>query len=117
MKIYHNPRCSKSRQTLALLEERGHEPEIIRYLDRGLAAAEMRELASRLGLRLHDMLRTKESEYRAQGLSPESSDEMILQALVAAPILLERPIVVVGERARTGRPPESVLELLDGAES
>ncbi len=114
MKIYHNPRCSKSRRTLALLKERGHEPEVVRYLETGLAVAEIRELAARLGLSLHDLLRSKEPAYREQNLSPDSSDEAILQALVAAPILLERPVVVVGEQARTGRPPEAVLELLDG---
>ena len=114
MKIYHNPRCSKSRQTLALLKTRGYEPEVVRYLETGLAVAEIRELASCLGLPLHNLLRSKESAYREQTLSPDSSDEMILQALVAAPILLERPVVVVGERARIGRPPEAVLDLFDG---
>lgn len=113
MKIFHNPRCSKSRQTLSLLQERGHEPEVVEYLKTGLSAAQVRELAQQLGKPLHELLRRKEAAYKEQGLSPQADEATIVRALERAPILLERPVVVVGDRARTGRPPEAVLELLD----
>jgi len=110
--IYHNPRCSKSRKTLALLEEAGHEPTERRYLETGLTDDEIRGLAAKRGCSFHELLRPKEAAYAEAGLSPESSDEAIVAAVIGAPILLERPVVVVGDRAAVGRPPEAVLELL-----
>ena len=115
VKIYHNPRCSKSRQTLLLLHEHGYHPEVVLYLEVGLQAEEVRGLAVRLGCGLHDLLRTKEAAYKEHGLSPKSSEGTIVQSMVSAPVLLERPVVVMGAKARVGRPPISVLELFDGA--
>lgn len=111
--IYHNPRCSKSRQTLALLEEKGVTPNIIKYLDQGPDADTLATIIQQLGLNsAHDLLRTKEDEYQAAGLSPESDDATVIAAMVKYPRLIERPIVVKGNKAVIGRPPESVLELL-----
>ena len=112
MKIYHNPRCSKSRQSLALLRENGVEPEVIEYLKTPPDKTALRGLLKKLGKAAHDILRTKEAEYTAASLSPESSEAEILAAIVANPILLERPIIVKGTRAVIGRPPENVLALL-----
>lgn len=112
--IYHNPRCSKSRQTLALLEEHGIQPRIVDYLNTPPDADTLRTLLTRLGFeRAHDLLRRKEAEYKAAGLSTDSDDDAVIAALVAHPKLLERPIVVKGHRAVLGRPPENVLELLE----
>ncbi len=112
MIIYHNPRCSKSRQSLALLRENGVEPEVIEYLKSPPDAAALRDLLKQLGLCAHDILRTKEDAYVSCGLSPESTKAEILTAIVHHPILLERPIIVKGNRAVIGRPPENVRELL-----
>lgn len=108
--IYHNPRCSKSRQTLALLREQGVEPTIVEYLKSPPAAATIDSLLKKLQLEPHDLLRSK--EYRALGL-PETDDRSELVARMAAnPAVIERPIVVAGRRAVLGRPPENVLELI-----
>ena len=112
MKIYHNPRCTKSRQSLALLRENSVEPEVIEYLKTPLDNNALRDLLKKLGLTAHEILRTKEAEYTAASLSPESSEAEILTAIAAYPILLERPIIVKGNRAVIGRPPENVLALL-----
>jgi arsenate reductase (glutaredoxin) len=112
--IYHNPRCSKSRQTLALLEERGIAPEIVLYLQTPPNAATLRKLVRQLGLaHPHALLRTGEAEYADAGLSEKSSAAAVIDAMVTYPKLIERPIVVHGERAVLGRPPENVLALLD----
>jgi arsenate reductase len=110
--IYHNPRCSKSRQTLALLHERGIEPEIVLYLEHPPSAARVKELVGLLGVEPHAILRTKEAPYKELGLSKQSSLAEVAKAVAAHPLLLERPIVVAGKRARFGRPPEAVLEIL-----
>lgn len=110
--IYHNPRCSKSRQTLALLEERGISPEVRLYLQQAPEAAEVEQLLTALGISAHQLLRTKEAEYKEHQLSPESSHEQIVTAITQSPKLLERPVVLVDGKARIGRPPESVLEIL-----
>ena len=110
--IYHNPRCSKSRATLALLEEHGVSPAVILYLETGPDAAELRGLLAKLGLRASQLVRRGEEAYKASGLSGESSDEDVLEAMASQPKLIERPIVVRGERAVLGRPPENVLELI-----
>lgn len=113
--IYHNPRCSKSRTTLELLQQRGLHPEIVRYLETPPDASEIRKLARKLGLQPKDFLRTGESAWKALGLDPDTVDEAeLLQLMSKNPILIERPIVVCGERARIGRPPEAVLEIVKG---
>lgn len=111
--IYHNPRCSKSRQTLALLEENGITPKVVLYLDDTPDTAALKTLVKKLGLAsAADLLRKKEADYKAQGLSADSSEAEILAAMAAAPKLIERPIVVKGSKAVLGRPPENVLELI-----
>lgn len=111
--IYHNPRCSKSRQTLALLEDRGIQPEIIRYLDEPPDAATIRRLLGQLGMTARELMRAKEPVCAELGLDdPTRSDDEIIDAMTRQPILIERPIVVSGERAALGRPPEAVLEIL-----
>ncbi len=110
--IYHNPRCSKSRATLALLQDRGIEPRIVRYLETPPSADDVLDLARKLGRPVAALLRRKEPEYRALGLSDETDDAAAAAAVAAHPRLLERPIVVAGARAAIGRPPEAVLEIL-----
>lgn len=111
--IYHNPRCSKSRQTLALLRERGIEPEIIEYLKTPPDAGTLRDLLAKLGLAPRALLRRREAAYRENGLGdPTLGDAALIAAMAAHPILIERPIVVAGERAAVGRPPENALSIL-----
>ena len=111
--IYHNPRCSKSRQTLALLEERGIGPRVVDYLKTPPSAAELKTILKKLGLRPRDLIRKGEPLYAELGLKERDLDDDALIALmVANPILIERPIVVSGGKAALGRPPESVLEIL-----
>ncbi len=111
--IYHNPRCSKSRQTLQLLQDHGIEPQIVLYLEQPLSKKLLKQLLAKLGLRARDVLRKGEDEYRELGLADSAlGDEVLLDAMQAHPKLIERPIVVSGERAVLGRPPENVLELL-----
>ncbi|MCA9246657.1 MAG: arsenate reductase (glutaredoxin) [Planctomycetales bacterium] len=108
--IYHNPRCSKSRQTLALVREAGHEPEIIEYLQDPPDAKTIASLLRKLGLSPQELIRAK--EHRALGL-PATDDPVDLIARMAAhPEIIERPIVVAGRQARLGRPPEQVKEIL-----
>ncbi|SBS34651.1 Arsenate reductase [Marinomonas spartinae] len=109
--IYHNPRCSKSRQTLALLEENGIQPEVRLYLKDAPSIAEIKELIEQLALSPIEMMRTKESLYKELGLSKESTDEERIQAMHSHPSLIERPIVIHNGKAKIGRPPEQVLEL------
>lgn len=110
--IYHNPRCSKSRQALALLVEAGVEPEVVEYLKAPPNAKRVKELIERLGIEPHALLRKGEAPYSALGLSPNSTKAEVAKAIAEHPILLERPVVVVGDKAVIGRPPERVLELL-----
>ena len=112
MIIYHNPRCSKSRQALVLLRKNGVELEVIEYLKTPPDEAALRDLLKKLDLCTHEILRTKETAYVSCGLSPESSEAEILFAIVAHPILLERPIIVKGNRAVIGRSSENVCKLL-----
>lgn len=109
--IYHNPRCSKSRQTLALLEERGLEPQVIPYLEQPPDAATLRLLLDKLGLAAGELVRRKEAPYRELGLA-DASDEQLIAAMVEHPVLIERPIVVTDKGAALGRPPENVLAVL-----
>jgi arsenate reductase len=111
--IFHNPRCSKSRAALALLQERGVEPIIRLYLEDPPDAAELRAILVRLGIPARGLLRTGEPEFRDQGLDDESlSEDRLIRAMCAAPRLIERPIVIAGRRAAIGRPPDAVLALL-----
>ena len=112
MIIYHNPRCSKSRQVLGILRENAEDPDVVEYLKAPLGQAELCGLLKKLGSPAHDLLRTKEDEYDELGLSPNTPEEDILTAIALHPILLERPIVVKGRRAVIARPPELVEELL-----
>jgi arsenate reductase len=111
--LLHNPRCAKSRAALALLEQRGVDVEVRRYLDQPLTPAELRELRRRLARPVAEWIRTGESAYRQSGLGPRSSEEEMFAALAAHPVLLERPIAIRGKHAVVGRPPENVLELVD----
>lgn len=111
--IYHNPRCSKSRQTLALIEEANADVEIVEYLKNPPSIETLATILELLGVSPRAMMRIKEDEYKEQGLADEniSSDEL-LAAMAATPKLIERPIVVSGNKACIGRPPENVLALL-----
>lgn len=111
IRIYHNPRCSKSRTTLALLEERDIEPEIVRYLDTPPSIEELRELLTKLDRTPRELARRGEEAWRSLQLA-DADDETILEAMVSHPKLIERPIVVNGDRAALGRPPEAVLDIL-----
>ena len=110
--LWHNPRCSKSRQTLALIEETGTEVRIRRYLEDAPSADEIAAAQQALGLPLIDMVRTGEKAFKEAGLSKTSNDGTLLAAMVAHPILIERPIAFKGRKAVIGRPPEAVLDLL-----
>jgi arsenate reductase len=109
--IYHNPRCSKSRETLALIRDNHGEPQVIEYLKEPLSADELRRLIRLVGGNAHDLVRSKEEAYQRLGLSAESSDDEIIAAIVEEPKLLQRPIVVHGDAAVIGRPPQRVLDL------
>ncbi|PVZ83872.1 arsenate reductase (glutaredoxin) [Serratia sp. S1B] len=112
--IYHNPRCSKSRETLTLLEQRGVEPEVILYLETPPSMADLKTLLQQLGFNsARELMRKKEEIYQELKLSDDAlSEEQLLAAMVANPKLIERPIVVNGNQARIGRPPEQVLEII-----
>jgi arsenate reductase len=111
--IYHNPRCSKSRQTLKLIEEAGHEPNIVEYMDNPLSSDEIEILLEMLGAKsAKDILRRNEKEYKELDLKNIDDETSIITAMAAYPRLIERPIVENGERAILGRPPENVKELL-----
>ncbi|MGY3570416.1 arsenate reductase (glutaredoxin) [Vibrio paucivorans] len=110
--IYHNPKCSKSRQTLALLEEKGITPEIIKYLDTPLNVAQLKTIFGQLELdAVRGMMRTKEAIYKELNLAV-ASDEELFQAMAENPKLVERPIVIANGKAKHGRPPEQVLDIL-----
>jgi len=111
--IYHNPRCSKSRQTLNLLQEKGIEPEIVKYLDSPPDHATLSQILDQLGMQPRDLMRKKEKEYKDNGLdNPELTRDQLIEAMIAHPRLIERPIVVKGDKAALGRPPEQVLDIL-----
>lgn len=113
VRIYHNSRCSKSRGTLELLQARGIEPEVVNYLDTPPSVDELRNLLRLLDMTPRQLLRTGEAEYKDLGLDdPAVGDQALLQAMVAHPKLIERPIVVAGGKAAIGRPPEAVLAIL-----
>lgn len=111
--LLHNPKCSKSRATLALLEERGLDFSVRLYLEDALDRSELDDLAGRLGKRPVEFARTGQAEFAEAGLTRDSDDGSILDAMATTPILVERPILIRGKQARIGRPPEDVLALLD----
>ena len=111
--IDHNPRCSKSRATLALIEARGVKPKIVDYLKTPPSAAELKAILRKLGLNPRDILRTGEPVYAELGLEDgDLDDDALIALMVTNPILIERPIVVAGNKAAVGRPPENVLAIL-----
>lgn len=111
--IYHNPRCSTSRNTLALIREAGIEPRIVEYLKTPPSRAELADLIARMGVPVRTVLRAKEELAGELGLrDPAVGDDALLDAMAANPILIERPIVVTGKGVRLGRPPEAVREIL-----
>lgn len=114
IKIYHNPRCSKSRQTLSILEENGVTPDVIEYLSAPPSKDELQHILEMLKMSPRELMRKGEPEFKEQGLGDESlSDDALIEAMVRTPKLIERPIVVVNDsKAVIGRPPENVLKLL-----
>ncbi|KNC66853.1 arsenate reductase (glutaredoxin) [Pseudoalteromonas ardens] len=111
--IYHNPRCSKSRETLALLESRDIQPDVVEYLKTPIDADTLSGLLQKLGFTsAHQLVRSKETLYKELSLSKDSDEADLRQAMLENPKLIERPIVVKGDKAAIGRPPESVLDIL-----
>lgn len=110
--IWHNPRCSKSRQTLQLIRDRGIEPEIVEYLKTPPGADELRAVLNALKLKPRELMRTKEGVYKELGLAAIDDDDRLIAAMVEHPVLIERPVVLKAGRAALGRPPESVAEIL-----
>ena len=111
--VWHNPRCSKSRETMKLLDERGVESRVVKYLDEELTVDRVKELLSQLGLEPRELMRTKEAIYRELKLKDESDPERLIEAMVEHPKLIERPIVIKDGKAVIGRPIERVVELLE----
>jgi len=113
VKIYHNPRCGKSRDTLKLLEAQGITPDVIEYLKTPPSHAELQDILHKLGLKPRELMRTKEPEYKENSLDDKSlSDSELIEAMVRIPKLIERPIVLANDKAAIGRPPETVLAIL-----
>ncbi len=111
--IYHNPRCSKSRQTLALLEEKGITPEVVLYLENTPKAEELEDILEKLGISARELLRSGEDAYKELNLKDKSLDDAaLIEAMTNHPKLIQRPIVVNGDKAALGRPPEQVLDIL-----
>ncbi|MBX8509685.1 arsenate reductase (glutaredoxin) [Pseudomonas cichorii] len=111
--LYHNPRCSKSRGALELLQARGLTPDIVLYLETPPDASQLRDLLAKLGIGPRQLLRSGEDDYKALNLAdPSLSDEQLIAAMASHPKLIERPILVAGDKAVIGRPPENILELL-----
>lgn len=111
--IYHNPRCSKSRQSLQLLRDHGVEPTVVEYLQTPPSADELAKILQLLGLTPRELMRTKEADYRDNRLDdPSLTDSALIDAMVKHPILIERPIVVHDNKAVIGRPPENTVEIL-----
>jgi arsenate reductase (glutaredoxin) len=113
IKIYHNPRCTKSRQTLQLLKDRGIEPEVIEYLKMPPSTEELTDILQKLNMEPRELMRKQEAEYMAKGLDNSALDnQSLINGMVNHPILIERPIVVANGKAAIGRPPENVLGIL-----
>jgi arsenate reductase len=113
VQILHNPRCSKSRATLELLRQNGIEPEVTLYLETPPDAKQLKSILGKLGMRPRELMRRGQTEYREMGLDDaDLGDDALVEAMVRAPILIERPIVLANGKARIGRPPEAVLQIL-----
>jgi arsenate reductase len=113
VRILHNPRCSKSRATLALLQEREVDAEVVLYLESPPSVSELESILSMLGLEPRELMRKGEDEYKELGLDDQSlSRDQLINAMVSHPRLIERPIVIAGHQAAIGRPPENVLNIL-----
>jgi arsenate reductase len=111
--LYHNPRCSKSRAALELLQSRGLTPDVVLYLDTPPDAAQLRDVLGKLGIGARQLLRTGEEAYKQLNLAdPGLDEEQLIAAMIAHPKLIERPILVADDKAVIGRPPENILELL-----
>ena len=112
IKIWHNPRCSKSRDSFKLLEEKGIDAEVVKYLEDVPTKEELTELLGMLDMTARELMRTKEDVYKELNLKDETSEEVLIEAMVANPKLIERPIVIRGNKAVIGRPIEKVVELI-----
>lgn len=110
--VYHNPRCSKSREVMSFLQSQGIEAHVVEYLKAPLTEDELASLVRRLGIAPHDLVRTKEPVYRQLGLNADSPDEAVLRAMAEHPILMERPVVVTSKGAVIGRPLERIRSVL-----
>lgn len=111
--LYHNPRCSKSREALALLQAQGCAPEVVLYVDTPPTAKQLKELLANLGISARQLLRKTEDAYKALNLADEKlSEAALIKAMIANPKLIERPIFINGDKAVIGRPPETVLSIL-----
>jgi len=111
-KIWHNPRCSKSRQALALLEEKGIEVDVYKYLDETQTVSSIKDVLKKLGISARELMRTTEDDYKTLNLKDEKDEEKLIEAMVSYPKLIQRAIVIKGDKAVLGRPPEKVLELI-----
>lgn len=111
--IYHNPRCSKSRQTLELLQSKGIDPEVVLYLENPLDSSTLTELLKKLGIGAQQLLRRSEPQFKDNFRDRELTEMQLVEAMIRYPKLIERPIVVVDDRAVIGRPPENVLEIIE----
>jgi arsenate reductase (glutaredoxin) len=110
--IWHNPRCSKSRQALSLLEEHGADADVVKYLETTPSAEEIQAVLDKLGLSARELMRTKEAIYKELGLKTVTDEAALIRAMAEHPKLIERPVVIMGNKAVLGRPPEKVLELV-----
>ena len=116
VKIFHNPRCSKSREALKLLEEQGVDVEVVRYLETPPSKEELKALLKMLGIGARELMRTKEKLYKELGLKEVEDEEKLIEAMAEHPKLIERPIVIKDGKAVIGRPPEKVLEIVNNEE-
>lgn len=112
MKYYHNPRCAKSREGLQLLTDQGIEPEVVDYMNDPLTPAELEDIIGKLGISAADLLRKKEQVWKDEYADLELSEEELILAMIDNPKLMERPILVNGEKAAVGRPPENLLQIV-----
>ena len=112
MKIFHNPRCRKSRETLQIIQDKNVEPEIVLYLEEKLSKAQMKKILKQLGMKAEQLLRKGEPVFKEKYKGKELSEDQWIEAMIENPKLIERPIVISGDKAVLGRPPENVLELL-----
>ncbi len=110
--IWHNTRCSKSRQTLQLLKDNGFEPEIVDYVSNAPTKAEIENVLALLKIEAIQLMRTSDARFKEAGLSKTAPSDVLIDAMVAQPILIERPVVLHNGKASIGRPPESVLDIL-----